>query len=145
MTVALLMIFPILLLVPNILYPSGTSGTDSSFAGVWKGDSVCQIKDSPCHDETSVYYVSRDADTNNFQMKMNKVVDGKEETMGTVNCRADSNTALYVCRLNEVSTWTWRLSKDVLDGELQYRGQLYRKIHLVRAGQTLIDQWGFVR
>jgi hypothetical protein len=95
---------------------------------------VCQIKDSPCHNEMSVYYVSRGAAPNNFQMKMNKIVDGKEETMGTVNCRAAADTAVYVCRLNDVSTWTWRLSKDVLDGELQYRGQLYRKIHLIRAG-----------
>jgi hypothetical protein len=132
--VALLMIFPILLFVANILYPSGASGDDSSFAGVSKGDSVCQIKDSPCHDETSVYYVSRGADPDNFQMKMNKVVDGKEETMGTVNRRAAADAALYVCRLNDVSTWTWRLSKDVLDGELRYRGQRNRKIHLVRAG-----------
>jgi hypothetical protein len=31
------------------------------------------------------------------------------------------------------SSVTWHLNKDVLDGELQYRGQLYRKIHLIRA------------
>jgi hypothetical protein len=51
---ALLMIFLILSLLPNTLYSSVTSGDDASFVGVWKGDSVCQIKDSPCHDETSV-------------------------------------------------------------------------------------------
>ena len=35
-------------------------------------------------------------------MKMNKVVNGREETMGTVNCKADSNTASYVYRLNDL-------------------------------------------
>jgi hypothetical protein len=62
--VALLMIFPILVSVANILYPSGARGDDSSLAGVWKGDSVCQIKDSPCHNEMAVYYVSRGAAPN---------------------------------------------------------------------------------
>jgi hypothetical protein len=54
--------------------------------------------------------------------------------MGTVNCKAGSDTWSYVCRLNDPATWTWRLNKGVLDGELQYRGHLYRKIHLIRAG-----------
>jgi hypothetical protein len=133
MMVVLLMIFSILSLVPNTLSSSVTSGEDASFAGVWKGDSVCQIKDSPCHDEAPVYYVSKGAESNSFQMKMNKMVDGKEETMGTVNCKSGSDTGSYVCRLNDLATWTWRLSKGVLDGDLQYRGQLYRKIHLVLA------------
>ena len=77
---AILSIFP---LVPNPLYPARISGGGASFAGVWKGDSVCQIKDSPCHDEASVYYVSKSAQPDSFQMRMNKIVDGNEETMGT--------------------------------------------------------------
>jgi hypothetical protein len=127
---AILSIFP---LIPNAAYPARISGEGASFAGVWKGDSVCQIKDSPCHDEASVYYVSKATEPDSFQMKMNKIVDGNEETMGTVNCKSDSDTGSYVCRLNDVATWTWRLGKNVLDGELQYRGRLYRKIHLIRA------------
>jgi len=129
----LLLVFSILALSPNAPYSSSIAGEDPSFTGVWKGDSVCQIKDSPCHDEVSVYYVSKGAEPNSFQMKMNKVVDGKEVTMGTVNCRADSGTGSYVCRLNDFSTWTWHLNKSALDGDMQYRGQLYRKIHLIRA------------
>jgi hypothetical protein len=53
--------------------------------------------------------------------------------MGAVNCKSDSDAGSYVCRLNDVATWTWRLGKNVLGGELQYRRQLYRKIHLIRA------------
>lgn len=130
--IVLLMIFSILPFSQNDFYSSVTAGAEASFPGVWKGDSVCQIKDSPCHDEASVYYVSKGAEPNSFQMKMNKMVAGKEETMGTVNCKASDNGS-YVCRLNELATWTWRLDKDVLDGSLEYRGQLYRKIHLIRA------------
>jgi hypothetical protein len=132
--IVLIMIFSILPLSQNTFYASLTGVAEASFVGVWKGDSVCQIKDSPCHDEVSVYYVSKSAEPNSFQMKMNKMVDSKEETMGTVNCRPGSDNGSYVCRLNELATWTWRLDKDVLDGNLEYRGQLYRKIHLTRAG-----------
>jgi len=32
-----------------------------SIEGVWKGTSLCQIKDSPCHDETVVYHISKDS------------------------------------------------------------------------------------
>jgi hypothetical protein len=131
--VVLLMIFSILLLSQNAFYSLVTGGVDASFAGIWKGDSACQMKDSPCHDEASVYYVSKGAEPNSFQMKMDKMVDGKEEPMGTVNCKAGSDSGSYVCRLNELATWKWRLDKDVLDGSLEYRGQLYRKIHLIRA------------
>jgi hypothetical protein len=128
----LLLIFSILTLSANASYSWSVVAESPSFTGVWRGDSVCQIKDSPCHDEASVYYVFPGSAPNTFQMKMNKIVDGKEETMGTVNCNADSNAGSYVCRLNATSTWTWRLNKGSLDGEMQYRGQLYRKIHLVR-------------
>jgi len=129
----LLLIFSILALSPKAPYSSSTAGEDPSFIGVWKGDSVCQIKDSPCHDEASVYYVSKGSEPNSFQMKMDKIVQDKEVTMGTVNCITDSNSGSYVCRLNALSTWTWRLNKGALDGDMQYRGQLYRKIHLIRA------------
>jgi hypothetical protein len=127
-----LFIFSILTLFPNASYSWSTDLQGRSFTGVWKGGSVCQIKDSACHDEASVYYVSPGSEPNTFQMKMNKIVDGKEETIGTVNCTTDSNVGSYVCRLNPTSTWTWWLNKTSLDGEMQYRGQVYRKIHLVR-------------
>jgi hypothetical protein len=137
MMALLLIIVSILTFSPAAIYSfcfsSATSGEDSSFTGVWKGDSVCQIKDSPCHDEPSVYYVTKGSEPNSFQMKMNKIIEGKEVTLGTVGCVADSSSAPLVCRLNSLSTWTWHLNKDVLDGEMQYRGQIYRKIHMVRA------------
>src|SRR5438445_10017519 len=96
----LLLIFSILALSP---IPSrSTVGEGQSFIGIWKGDSVCQMRDSPCHDEASVYYVSKGSEADTFQMKMNKIVEGKEQTLGTVNCKADSSTASYVCRLNEL-------------------------------------------
>jgi hypothetical protein len=106
---------------------------DASLVGVWKGDSVCQIKESSCRDEVSVYYVSKGAEADTFRINGYKVVDGKEVSMGTLSCKAGSAAGSYICRSDGVMVWTWRLNHDVLDGELLYRGQLYRKIHLTRA------------
>ena len=128
---SLLLVVTMAVFSPNASY--SPAGQGPSFTGVWKGDSVCQIKETPSHDEVSVYYVSKSTELNGFQLKMNKIVEGKEQTLGTVNCKADSGRASYVCRLNDLSIWTWRLNKGALDGEMQYRGQLYRKIHLIRA------------
>jgi uncharacterized protein (DUF2147 family) len=110
-----------------------SSADDASFVGVWKGESVCQVRESACHDEASVYYVSKGADADTFQIKGNKVVDGKEVFMGALTCKAGSAAGSYICRPDDGSVWSWRLNKDVLDGELQVRGQLFRKIHLTRA------------
>jgi len=129
----LLMFF---LILPEMGTPSRvpvSSDEDASFVGVWKGASVCQIKDSSCHDEASVYYVSKGAEADTFRVNGNKVVGGKEVSMGTLTCKAGSAAGSYICRSDEVTVWSWRLNQDVLDGELQYRGQLYRKIHLMRA------------
>ena len=135
MLVVLLMIFPILLLVPNILYFSGTSGDDSSFAGVWKGDSVCQIKDSPCHDETSVYYVSRGAGPNDFQMKMNKVVeydaDGRNvwevnSTRPTCVQRLPNGNTLISSRLSPTVTEVNRAGETVWTHEMPVRSRMVK-------------------
>ncbi|MCU1252974.1 MAG: hypothetical protein JWQ49_6003 [Edaphobacter sp.] len=40
------LIFAILALSPNASYSSPAGGEDPSSTGVWKGNSVCQIKDS---------------------------------------------------------------------------------------------------
>jgi hypothetical protein len=132
MDILLTMIFLATPVVANSQSSPVIDGGAASFPGVWKGDSVCQFKDSPCHDEVSVYYVTKGAQRDNFQMTMNKVVDGKEETMGTVGCKVGADTGTYVCRLNDFTLWSWKLDRNVLDGTLQYRGQLYRKIHLTR-------------
>lgn len=129
----LLAILLMLPLMGNTFSSPAVDGGTAAFVGVWKGDSVCQVKDSPCHDEVSEYYVTKGAQPDHFQMTMNKVVDGKEVTMGTLGCQSGTDAGTYVCRFDDATVWSWKLDKDVLDGTLQYRGQFYRKIHLTRA------------
>jgi hypothetical protein len=119
--------------VANAAPGAAVSADVGPVLGVWKGSSVCQIKDSPCHDESAVYYATKGAEPGTFQMKMNKVVGGEEQTMGTIDCSAGAESGSYVCRPNDSTMWTWKLEGDVLSGTLQFRGQLYRKIRVTRA------------
>jgi hypothetical protein len=109
------------------------SAQRSSFTGLWKGSSVCQIKDSPCHDEVAAYTVKKGNAPDSFEFTMNKVVDGQEELMGTLACKIGNDSNSLVCRQNDVTVWTWKLLGDSMSGTLIYRGQLYRKIQLTRA------------
>jgi hypothetical protein len=60
-------------------------------AGVWRGHSVCQVKDSPCHDEVNVYrFSSVDGRPNAFSVTASKVVDGKEIVMGSGEWKYDA-------------------------------------------------------
>jgi hypothetical protein len=108
------------------------SAEKPSFAGVWKGTSLCQIKDSPCHDEGAVYTVKTGATPDSFEFSGNKVVEGKSIFMGLLECKPGSESDSLTCRQNE-SEWTWKLQGDSMNGTLMYRGQLYRKIRLTRA------------
>ncbi len=93
---------------------------------------MCQIKESPCHDELGAYHVKMPA-PGRFEFTMNKMVNGKEEFMGTLQCSQGDDSNSLVCRQNESAVWTWKRMGDAMSGTLMYRGQLYRKITLTRA------------
>ena len=50
--------------------------------GTWKGTSLCQQKQSACHDENVVYHISKKA-ANIYTMQASKIVNGAKQNMGT--------------------------------------------------------------
>src|ERR1043166_4409519 len=65
--------------------------SDSNLLGDWRGSSVCQVRESSCRDEDSLYHFARIPEKpNRFSMKGDKIIDGKAISMGTVECRYDS-------------------------------------------------------
>ena len=101
--------------------------SDSSLIGTWKGSSLCQIKNSPCHDETVIYHISKIPGNDTFYIQANKLVNGVEEDMGIVPCLFDKKTN----RLESTAyngTWSFLLAKNELTGTLIFKGNLYRKI-----------------
>ncbi len=50
--------------------------------GTWNGTSICQIKNSSCHDENVVYHISKNKGADTFFISASKIVNGVEEGMG---------------------------------------------------------------
>jgi hypothetical protein len=77
------------LAVVTLLLTLGKVSTAQSLTGVWKGTSLCQVKNSPCHDESVVYHISKGSRSDSYQISASKIIDGKENDMGTLNFTFD--------------------------------------------------------
>lgn len=64
--------------------------------GIWKGTSICQVKNAPCHDEQVVYHITKDTGLNNFQVIANKIVNNKEDYMGTLHFVYDAIKETFI-------------------------------------------------
>src|SRR6476469_6392264 len=91
----------------------------TSIEGKWKGTSICQIKNSPCHDEQVVYHISKDTGLNNFQVIDNKIVNGKEDYMGTLHFIYDSQKKTFICIDEErKARWEFQKKDEQMSGKL---------------------------
>jgi hypothetical protein len=58
--------------------------------GLWTRDSICTPVRPACRDEKAAYHIAPVDRADAISMTMNKVVDGKEETMGTLIFEVDA-------------------------------------------------------
>ncbi len=101
--------------------------------GTWRGSSLCQVKDSPCHDEVAVYHASKLAGTT-YEFQMNKMVDGKEEEMGKL-IFTYNDTLKTLTAVNKSSrgsgAWSFKVKGNTMHGTLTIENNtLYRIIDL---------------
>jgi hypothetical protein len=101
------------------------SGTDSFIIGTWKGTSICQVKNSPCHDEIVVYHISKVEGIDTFRITANKIVNGVEEDMGILECKLDRKRNQLISATNK-ATWTFNITGKSINGILMVQGNLYR-------------------
>src|SRR5690242_20272619 len=108
--------------------------SESSLLGEWRGSSICQVRESSCHDEESVYHIARIAEKPNwFSVRGDKIVDGKPITMGTVECRYDSAKSVLTCDLSR-GVLRVTIQTNRLEGTMTLPdGTLWRKINLTKA------------
>ena len=66
-------------------------------AGKWKGSSICQVKNSPCHDENVVYHISKAGNDSTYSIQANKIVNAVEEDMGTLTGVYDKTKKTLSC------------------------------------------------
>ena len=107
----------------------GKNLTAQSFEGVWKGTSLCQVKNSPCHDEVVVYHVSKDSTGKAYKMIANKIVNGGEEYMGTISFTYDTKQKSFISDHSaDNAKWEFKITGNAMKGTLIYKGDLYRVI-----------------
>ena len=99
--------------------------------GDWRGDSICQVRPSACHDEDSLYHVTKIAGKpGQFSLQADKIVDGKPETMGTSECTYDAVKQTLECPLGR-ATVKFTVTDKTMDGVmLQPDKTVWRKITL---------------
>ncbi len=107
----------------------------NDITGTWKGTSICQVKNSPCHDETAVYHISPIPGSDSFRVRLNKIVNGVEEEMGELNCSFNSSTTTLLGytrdRQQRLGEWKFVIKGRELNGTLILGNSLlYRVIHL---------------
>jgi len=106
---------------------SGNITVAQTFEGKWKGTSLCQVRNSPCHDETVVYYISKKGAGKSYEMVANKIVNGKEEDMGTILFIYDDQQKTFVSVDSVRSAkWEFKITGKEMKGTLLYKGNLFR-------------------
>jgi hypothetical protein len=89
----------------------------SNPVGVWRGTSLCRVRPSPCKDEIVVYRITRVNANDSLSIDARKIVNGQEEEMGVLGCRAGSGSQVTCTMSNGV--WRFTIRGDSLVGELR--------------------------
>ena len=102
-------------------------------AGVWRGNSVCVDKNSPCLDEVNVYRFAKiEGKPDTFMVTASKVVDGKEIEMGSGEFKYDERTKTVESGKPRIRLTLLR--DNWMEGTLSLEdGKQYRKIRLKKA------------
>ena len=110
------------------------SADDSSLIGDWRGESVCVVRDSACHDEDSLYHVTKLVGKPGWlSMKLDKIVDGKPVTMGRVECSYDSGKRALTCEFPR-GVFRLAIQANKMAGTMNLTdGTLWRKITLTKS------------
>lgn len=108
--------------------------SDDTLVGDWRGESICIVRPSGCHDEDSLYHVaSLPKKPGWFLLKADKIVDGKPVTVGTSECSYTQKERLLECHL-PAGTLQFDVRDDRLEGTMKLRdGTLWRKLRLKKS------------
>jgi hypothetical protein len=102
-------------------------------AGVWRGNSVCMVKDSPCRDETNVYsFAAVAGKPGTFSGTASKAVGAESFAMGSREFKYDAGNHTLESAM-PAAVLRFVVDGDKMEGTLTLRdGSVYRRIHLVR-------------
>src|ERR1700732_5175326 len=109
---------------------------DSRPLGDWRGQSACVVRESACHDEDSLYHVTKLPDKPGwYSMKLDKIVEGKPVTMGTMECAYSPGKQALTCEFPR-GIMRFNINADKMEGTMTLPdGTLWRKLSLKKSAQ----------
>jgi hypothetical protein len=111
---------------------TAASLASDGIAGDWTGESICTVKNSPCHDEHVIYHISEPDPNGKLKIDADKIVNGKPEFMGTIDCTFDKKASTLVCPMNN-GLWEFSVSGTKMEGTLKLSdGTLFRRINVAK-------------
>jgi hypothetical protein len=107
--------------VMQYLHGYAQQTTANKIEGIWKGTSLCQVKQSACHDENVAYHISKKSAAL-YTIQANKIVNGVEEDMGVFDAVYDDTkqTLSFTMKDNQGRSAVWLF---IIDG-MQMHGTL---------------------
>ena len=108
-----------------------TASAESAIFGDWRGESICVVLESACHDEDSLYHVTKLVEKPGWvSMKLDKIVNGKPVTMGVMDCSYSSAKQSLTCEFPR-GVMRFTVSDNKMEGTMTLPdGTLWRKITL---------------
>ena len=124
----------LVLLTVFVAIASSAQAPSAAPIGDWEGESVCQVP-KPCTTEHVIYEIKQ-SDAEKITIKADKVVEGKREWMGDIDCRWSVKEQKLNCPMDgrRPAEWVFWLKGDRLLGELTLRegNVVYRKVDATR-------------
>jgi hypothetical protein len=104
---------------------------EPALVGDWRGDSICVVRPSACHDEKALYRISKTGNLpNHYSIEGDKIVDGKPEYMGTFECTYAPEKRALACSTPKLLLHLTLDGKN-LNGTMNLRdGTVWRNITL---------------
>ena len=105
---------------------------ESYLIGDWKGESICEIKNSPCHNESVVYHITKGKETDMFLVNADKIIEGKPVNMGTLDFNYEKENKALVCTFKN-GTFRLTIAGNKMEGTLVTPDKiLFRRIVLIK-------------
>lgn len=105
--------------------------SETELFGAWQGESICQVKNSPCQDEQVIYHIRQGRDAAHVRVSADKIVAGKAINMGMIEFNYDAQTGRLTSDAH--GHWEFMVKKHRMVGTLTLPDQtIYRRVTLVK-------------
>ena len=112
---------------------AGKASPDPALVGDWRGESICVVHPSACHDEIALYRVKAgEGSPRGYTLDAYKIVEGKPEFMGDMECSYATEKRALTCSTPKLVVHLVLDGKS-LNGTMNLSdGTLWRNITLQR-------------